>query len=209
MIKICPNCKIKFKSANKRKIYCSDKCQRVFYRKSPAGKIAAKKWEMNNKEWRKNYKKTDVWKNCKKRYENGEASKERYKRYRKSEKGKKVVKRYRAKEDVKVVLKIRSNISKVFRRLNITKDKTSFKYLGCTVEKFKKHIEAQFQPGMSWDNHGVYGWHFDHIKPVDSFNLNFKSEREKCNNYKNFQPMWANENIKKSNKLNYNGGNNV
>ena len=62
---------------------------------------------------------------------------------------------------------------------------------------------------MNWDNHGVHGWHFDHIKPVDSFNLNFKSDREKCNNYKNFQPMWATENIKKSNKFNYNGDTNV
>ena len=44
------------------------------------------------------------------------------------------------------------------------------------------------------------------IKRNTEFNLNFKSEREKCNNYKNFQPLWANENIKKSNKLNYNGG---
>ena len=206
MNNICLNCKIKFNSENKRKIYCSDKCQRVFYRESPAGKAAAKKWEMNNKEWRKNYKKTDVWKKCNKRYENSEASKKRYQRYQKSEKYKQVWKRYRAKDDVKIVLKIRSNIGKVFRRLNITKDKTSLKYLGCTVEKFKKHIEALFQPGMNWDNHGVHGWHFDHIKPVDSFNLNFKSEREKCNNYKNFQPLWANENIKKSNKLNYNGG---
>ena len=196
MNKICLNCKIKFNSENKRKIYCSDKCQRVFYSKSPAGKAAAKKWEMNNKEWRKNYKKTDVWK-------------KRYQRYQKSEKYKQVWKRYRTKDDVKIVLKIRSNIGKVFRRLNITKDKTSLKYLGCTVEKFKKHIEALFQPGMNWDNHGVHGWHFDHIKPVDSFNLNFKSDREKCNNYKNFQPMWATENIKKSNKFNYNGDTNV
>ena len=49
MIKICPNCKINFKSANKRKIYCSDKCQRVYYRKSPAGKAAARKWNKNIK----------------------------------------------------------------------------------------------------------------------------------------------------------------
>ena len=209
MIKICPNCKINFKSANKRKIYCSDKCQRVYYRKSPAGKAAARKWNKNNGVWWKKYKKTEVWKVCNKRYRNGKASKETYKRYQKSEKGKKVVKRYRAKEDVKIVLKIRSNIGKVFRRLNITKDKTSFKYLGCTIEKFKEHIEAQFQPGMNWNNHGVHGWHFDHIKPVDSFNLNLKTDIEKCNNYKNFQPMWAVENIKKSNKIINQGGINV
>ena len=56
---------------------------------------------------------------------------------------------------------------------------------------------------MSWENHGVHGWHFDHIIPVTSFNLNLKSEKEKCNNYKNFQPMWAIENIRKSNKVFY------
>ena len=95
---------------------------------------------MNNKEWRKNYKKTNVWKKCNKKYEKSEASKKRYQRYQKSEKYKQVQKRYRAKDDVKIRLKIRSNIGKVFRRLNITKDKTSLKYLGCTVEKFKKHI---------------------------------------------------------------------
>ena len=98
MNKICLNCKIKFNSENKRKIYCSDKCQRVFYSKSPAGKAAAKKWEMNNKEWRKNYKKTNVWKKCNKKYEKSEASKKRYQRYQKSEKYKQVQKRYRAKD---------------------------------------------------------------------------------------------------------------
>ena len=203
MNKNCPNCKEKFEAKNPRKVYCTDKCQRIYYRKSPAGKIAEKKWRKNNKDWWKNYRQTDVWKINNKRYETGEASKKRYERYRKSEKGKEVVKRYRAKEDVKIRLKIRGNISKIFRRLEITKDKTSFKYLGCTIQTFKKHIEAQFKPGMSWGNHGVHGWHFDHIIPVTSFNLNLKSEREKCNNYKNFQPMWAIENIRKSNKVFY------
>ena len=203
MNKNCPNCKEKFEAKNSRKVYCTDKCQRIYYRKSPAGKIAEKKWRKNNKDWWKNYRQTDVWKINNKRYEAGEASKKRYERYRKSEKFKEVVKKYRSKEDVKIRLKIRGNISKIFRRLEITKDKTSFKYLGCTIQTFKKHIEGQFKPGMSWENHGVHGWHFDHIIPVASFNLNLKSEREKCNNYKNFQPMWAIENIRKSNKVYY------
>jgi len=37
-------------------------------------------------------------------------------------------------------------------------------YVGCTIEEFKAHIEAQFKEGMSWDNHGK--WHIDHIIPL-------------------------------------------
>ena len=203
MIKFCTNCKEKFETENLRKVYCTDKCQRIFYRKSPEGRAAAKKWNNNNKNWWKNYKKTEVWIRLKKKHAKSKATIERYKRYQKTEKYKKVIQKYRSKKIVKIRIKIRGNIGKIFRRLNITKNKTSFKYLGCSINKFKQHIEKQFKPGMSWENHGVYGWHFDHIRPVSSFNFNSKEDIQKCNNYKNFQPMWAEDNLKKSNKLFY------
>jgi hypothetical protein len=209
MIKICPNCKIKFKSVNQRKIYCSNKCQRVFYRKSPAGKAAARKWNHLNKGWWKEYKKTDVWKKANQRYLKGENSKKRVQRFQKTEKYKKIRKKYHAKEDVMIARKIKNRITNVFRRVKTTKDKTSLKYLGCTIKEFKKYIENKFQPGMNWKNHGVHGWHFDHIRPVASFDLTLSSEKEKCNHFTNFQPLWASENIKKSNKSYYYGGVNV
>lgn len=40
--------------------------------------------------------------------------------------------------------------------------------LGYTLEQLRRHIEGQFQPGMTWDNHGTL-WEIDHIKPLAGF----------------------------------------
>ena len=76
MNNICPNCKVKFKTKNFRKVYCSDKCQRQNYRKSPKGKLADKKYRQSEKgkAWWKKYKSSDTWKICNLRYEKGAAS---------------------------------------------------------------------------------------------------------------------------------------
>ena len=54
---------------------------------------------------------------------------------------------------------------------------------------------------MSWSNYGIHGWHIDHVIPCSKFNLKNLDEQNKCFNYQNLQPLWAEENIKKSNKL--------
>jgi hypothetical protein len=54
---------------------------------------------------------------------------------------------------------------------------------------------------MSWENHGKFGWHIDHIKPISSFDLTNENEQLECFNYKNMQPLWWNENLSKGNKL--------
>lgn len=67
--------------------------------------------------------------------------------------------------------------------------------LGCTINEFKKYLEAQFQPGMNWENWGVNGWHIDHIKPLSSFDLTVNEELKKACHYTNLQPLWAKDNI--------------
>ena len=62
-----------------------------------------------------------------------------------------------------------------------------------------KYLENKFQKGMNWKNQGRYGWHIDHIKPCSKFDLSDPDQQKKCFNYKNLQPLWAAENIKKSN----------
>lgn len=94
----------------------------------------------------------------------------------------------------------------ILKRLGSKVNRTrtsSVKYLGCTIIELRKHLESQFAEGMSWKNHGTYGWHIDHIIPIDAFDLTNEQERIKAFNYKNLQPLWAIENLKKSNKLNY------
>jgi hypothetical protein len=70
----------------------------------------------------------------------------------------------------------------------------TFKLIGCSVEELIRHIEEQFKPGMSWDNYGQYGWHIDHIKPCNTFNLNDPTEQRECFHYSNLRPLWAIDN---------------
>lgn len=72
-------------------------------------------------------------------------------------------------------------------------------YLGCSCSELKDYLESKFQPKMTWDNHGLKGWHIDHIIPLSS--ANSTEELYKLCHYTNLQPLWAKDNIKKSNKL--------
>lgn len=92
------------------------------------------------------------------------------------------------------------------RRLNhvikgTVKQGSSIKNLGCSIDFLIKYLESKFKPGMSWDNYGTGGWHLDHIKPLSSFNLNNRKEFLKAVNYRNIQPLWAIQNLKKNNKI--------
>ena len=74
--------------------------------------------------------------------------------------------------------------------------------LGCTIDFFMQHIEQQFQPGMTWQNHGQ--WHIDHIKPCASFDLTDPAQQKTCFNFSNMQPLWAEDNMKKGCRLHAN-----
>ena len=70
--------------------------------------------------------------------------------------------------------------------------------LGCSIEELKIHLESQFTEGMNWGNHGLYGWHIDHIIPLSGFDLTNLNELKKACNYNNLQPLWAEDNLKKN-----------
>lgn len=78
---------------------------------------------------------------------------------------------------------------------------SAVKDLGCTCEELKHHLESKFQEGMSWDNYGRTGWHIDHIIPLWSFDLTNRKEFVRAVHYTNLQPLWAVDNIRKSNKI--------
>ena len=76
-----------------------------------------------------------------------------------------------------------------------TKSATTLELIGSSVPFVRKWIESQFVDGMSWDNHGE--WHIDHIRPCASFDLSDPEQQKECFNYKNLQPLWAEDNLRK------------
>lgn len=83
--------------------------------------------------------------------------------------------------------------------LKNNKNEKTIWYLGCSIKELKVHLENLFQEGMTWENYGMFGWHIDHIKPVSLFDLTDQQQLKDCWNYKNLQPLWAIDNLKKGN----------
>lgn len=73
--------------------------------------------------------------------------------------------------------------------------------LGCSVMEFRAHIEAQFQPGMTWGNWSPTGWHLDHKRPLAAFDLSDREQFLQACHYTNYQPLWASENLAKGAKI--------
>ena len=81
--------------------------------------------------------------------------------------------------------------------LHNRKSASTEELIGCTIPELRAHLEKQFLPGMSWDNHAITGWHIDHRIPCDSFDLTNPEEQRKCFHYSNMQPLWYDDNIRK------------
>lgn len=139
------------------------------------------------------------------RWAGGVTRAESYKKYRESNREK--VRKWgrdfqqRSKTDPTRMLKmnLRRRLLKV---LGKKKDRnSSIEFLGCSVNELKFHLEGKFKDGMSWENHGTFGWHIDHIIPITFYDLKDSVQVKQAFHYSNLQPLWALENIKKSNKI--------
>lgn len=73
-----------------------------------------------------------------------------------------------------------------------------------TLEDLIKHLEAQFDENMSWDNYGFYGWHIDHIIPKNQFHYTSPEDHDFkiCWSLMNLRPLWCNDNWHRG-KYNY------
>jgi len=98
---------------------------------------------------------------------------------------------------IKLHRRISSGLRSSFAKQGFSKNSQTREILCCSFSKFKSHIEKQFKPGMTWEN--TEKWHLDHIIPVSLG----KTEQEiiSLNHYLNFQPLWASENLSKSDKV--------
>jgi hypothetical protein len=107
------------------------------------------------------------------------------------------------KEDItfRVKATLRSRIISAIKNQYGSKAYKSMDLIGCSVQNLRIYLESQFEEGMTWDNHGLHGWHIDHIKPCASFNLLDPKQQKECFHYTNLQPLWADHNRSKGSKV--------
>ena len=176
------------RDSEKMKVYCRERYE-------------AKREEIleKNRKYYKENSKLVMAQNRPWREKNPEKIKEYANKYARSEKGLSR-NRLRYKTDLQFRLKmsLRSRTGMAIR--GSCKAGSAVDDLGCTVEFLKEFLESKFQPGMTWDNWGRYGWHIDHIIPLSSFDLTDREQFLKACHYTNLQPLWAEDNMKKSNK---------
>jgi hypothetical protein len=125
------------------------------------------------------------------------------KHYQKEETKKMVRERMKHKRLTDENFRLKNNLR---RRINqavrgTSKSMKTMKLVGCSINELKNHLETQFVVGMSWENYGKKGWHIDHILPCASFDLTDPEQQKKCFHYTNLQPLWADDNYRKKDKI--------
>jgi len=116
-------------------------------------------------------------------------------------------KRKRRKSDplFNIVNSYRGQVHRAFRTIGEKKNNSSLKILGLdTWEEFANYLSNQFYDRatgekMTLDNHGIHGWHIDHIIPLSTAKT--EGDAIKLSHYTNLQPLWAEENRAKRDKI--------
>ena len=184
----CKECHKEYRKENKDKINKYQKEYQKEYRKENKNKI--KEYYKKNKEHKKEYYK-----------KNKDKIIERKKEYQKENKDKinKRQKNRRLSDPLfKMKCNLRTRTSQAFKHKGYSKKTKTQEMLGVDWEIAKKHIERQFTNGMNWSNQG--DWHIDHIIPLSSANT--EERLKKLCHYTNLQPLWAVDNLIKSDVIN-------
>lgn len=81
--------------------------------------------------------------------------------------------------------------------------RTTRELLGYDLADLAAHIESKFTAGMTWEKFMAGEIHLDHIVPVSHFKPSCVDSKEfkDCWAISNLQPLWAADNIAKSNKM--------
>ena len=178
---------IKPSKTNIRK-FCNIKCSTLFRNKDKCKfdkKIYYNNWKLKNINYHKEYNKKYYIrkKPCKMTTDEIKLKRRNYFKNK-------------MKSDVLFKLKhtLRNRLNNALRQNH--KSGSAVNDLGCSIEEFKNYIQSKFKDGMNWKNQGE--WHIDHIKPLSSFDLTDRNQLLEACHYTNLQPLWAIENLKKS-----------
>lgn len=169
------------------------KYMRIWRKKNP-NYYKTKKWKRYKRVWMKEKRNTakkfyrqELVKNKIWKRKNRAKINDYRKRYDKEKKMKDV--------SFKILCNLRSRISNILRKRNSKSLSTMF-LIGCSIDYLMCHLQKQFKKSMTWNNYGK--WHIDHKIPCAGFNLSEPNEQMQCFNYRNLQPLWAKENLKKN-----------
>ena len=80
----------------------------------------------------------------------------------------------------------------------IKKAGSTISLLGCTYAEFKEYITGLMTEGMTWDDVFNGRVHLDHVKPLKCFDLSDPYQQLVAFNYRNMQPLWAQDNWEKN-----------
>jgi len=155
------------------------------YRMSAAGRAAREREKLRAREFG--------------RTPEGKAKKRMYFQRYKTKINERYKKRYETDPQFKIAVVLRKRVVLALKTRGVSKSRSLRELLGCSIPELKQHLESQFRSGMSWDNHGE--WHVDHIRPCAAFDLTRVVEQKVCFHYTNLQPLWAEENLRKGDKI--------
>ena len=96
-------------------------------------------------------------------------------------------------------MRARSMVGRVLTSLGTEKIRPTFEVLGYTTNDLRRHLEALFVDGMTWENYGE--WHIDHKIPVSLLIYWGITDPAIINALWNLQPLWAFDNISKGNRF--------
>ena len=108
--------------------------------------------------------------------------------------------RYKNDPDFKISQNVRRRLRLALK--GNSKAAPTMEIIGCTIEELWLHLESKFEPGMTRENHGRFGWHIDHKKPCCAFDLSDLEQQKICFHYSNLQPLWAKDNLEKGGNYN-------
>jgi len=180
------NCKVCC-NAHSLKYYNDDKERRKKYKRDNYEKISAKGKEYHAKHRERNIQAKRDW------YYN-KGGRERTYEYQKE---------YHKKPAVKAARSYRQSLRGVLDRIGTKKEKHTIEYLGYSSLEYKEHIESLWEPGMSWENHGIGEgtWQVDHIKEVIQYAEEGVTDTKIIHALSNLQPLWDDEHRKKSGRF--------
>lgn len=183
-MKVCLECQIEI-SCNRK--YCSTTCRNKYYHKNTRFNVDYKK--SKKREWYLKNRHIELEKVKAYQSLNKEKIALDHNLYMKNRK--------LIDPSFKIACSIRIRLNKL---INSDRVGSGVRDLGCSIEQLKIHLESKFKPGMNWANHGVFGWHIDHIKPLSKFDLTDRAQFLEACNYINLQPLWWYDNLDKGSK---------